>query len=287
MIAVIILHYRNLDDTLECLASLRRQDHPRYEIILVDNSNELEPIDGVHLIKNEENLGFAEGNNIGIRHAMQRGADAVLLLNNDTTVAPDLLSRFVQAMHSHPDAGAFGAKIFFYEEPTLLWHAGGNVNLKTMRCYHEGCGESDLAGKYDKVRDINYACGCALFVTRNAIEKAGLMAPEFFLIWEEIDWCWRIRKAGFQCLFVPEAKVWHKISQAFEGGNRGPLWQYYYFRNRLLFMRRHFSLRERFKFYSTVFLQELGQILFSREERSRFALKGVRDYFLNRFSKIS
>src|SRR5262249_32320561 len=110
--------------------------------------------------------------------------------------------------------------------------------------------------------------------------------------WEEIDWCWRMRKAGYTCLYIPQARVWHKISRAFEGGNRGPLWQYYYFRNRLLFLKRNVPLPKRLRFYWTYFPKELVQMFWvllnphsSKEAKrlNRFALKGVRDYFLKKF----
>ena len=300
-IAVILLHFGNLSDTVECLHSLTQQDYSDFEIILVDNGSQdlaladtLKNFKRLFFIKNELNLGFAEGNNVGIRCAIERGAEAILLLNNDTICSPSLLSVFAKAAITYPDAAVFGAKIFFYDDPTVIWHAGGNINPITWRCYHEGCPISDLEKKWDVVRDIGYACGCAFFISGSAIKKVGLMAPEFFLIWEEIDWCWRIRKGGYRCLYIPEAKVWHKISQAFEGGNRGALWQYYYFRNRLLFLKRNLSLTRRIHFYLTLFLKELLQMIYfsfsskthpTQKELNRAALKGIHHYFLGRFYK--
>lgn len=297
-VAVILLHYKNLDDTLECLNSLKAQDYANYEIVLIDNGSSDLELEGkiledprVCFLKSPTNLGFAAGNNLGIRLALERGADAVLLLNNDTVVSPDLVSAFARAAKSNPSAGAFGAKIYYYDDPTVIWHAGGDVNFQTMRCFHHGCADCDLEKKWDEVRPIAYACGCALFVTKEAIASVGMMAPEFFLLWEEIDWCWRIRKAGYECLFIPEARVWHKISRSFEGGNRGPLWQYYYFRNRLLFLKRNHSKGDRYRFYFSQLAKEIGQILWtvvnpnsSKEttQRNLSALKGIRDYFLKR-----
>jgi GT2 family glycosyltransferase len=298
-IVVIILHFRNLVDTLECLDSLIQQDYSNFEILLVDNGSQDSSLEDavkiyprLHFIRNEKNLGFAEGSNVGIRHALEYKADAILLLNNDTTCSPYLLSVFTKAAQTYPDAAVFGAKIYFYDDPTVIWHAGGNINSSTFRCYHEGCPISDLEKKWDDVRDIGYACGCALFVISDAIKKVGLMAPEFFLIWEEIDWCWRIRNAGYRCLYIPEAKVWHKISRTFDGGNRGALWQYYYFRNRLLFLKRHLPLTKRIHFYLTVFLKEFFQIVYfsfspktnpHQKKLNRAALKGINHYFLRRF----
>lgn len=123
----------------------------------------------------------------------------------------------------------------------------------------------------------------------------GLLAPEFFLMWEEIDWCWRIRHAGYRCLYIPQALVWHKISRSFDGGNRGPSWQYYYFRNRLLFLKRHFPLFKRMRFYLTVLIKELFQMIYFsfspyansyQKTLNRSALKGICHYFMRRFGEI-
>jgi GT2 family glycosyltransferase len=297
-IAVVVLHFRHIADTLECLDSLARQDYPHFEIVLVDNGSQdrfpdiVQKRPGLVFIKNKTNLGFAEGNNIGIRCALERGADGVLLLNNDTTCHPHVLSSFAKAAQTYPDAAAFGAKIYFYDEPTVSWHAGGGIHFATLRCYHEGYLDCDLEKKYNEVRDIGYACGCALFMTREAIKKVGLLDPRFFLIWEEIDWCFRMRKAGYRCLYIPEATVWHKISRAFDGGNRGALWHYYYFRNRLLFIKKQIPLKKRICFYMTTFLKELCQIIYfsfiqnknrNQKKLNRAALKGIGDYFLRRF----
>lgn len=297
-IAIVVLHYRNLTDTLECLDSLQTQDYPSFSILVVDNASQDENLESalakypqVELIRSTHNLGFAGGNNIGITHALTQGAEAILLLNNDAVAAPNLLTTFVVAAKNHPDTAVFGAKIYYYDEPTIIWHAGGDVERRTVRCYHHGCPDSDLEKKWDEVREITYACGCALFVTKEAIEKVGLMAPEFFLLWEEIDWCFRMRKEGYRCLYIPEAKVWHKISRSFEGGNRGPLWQYYYFRNRLLFLKRHFSFKERLHFYLARLPKEIFHMIgtlchpktpTSSRKCTLSALKGIRDSFFVR-----
>lgn len=296
LIAIIILHYKNLDDTLECLRSVAQIDYPSFEILLIDNGSK----DGlnvacaefahVHIVRSETNGGFAAGCNRGLFLAKERGAHYMLLLNNDTIVAPDILQAFMHAAQAYPCAGVLGAKIFYYEEPTLLWHAGGAVNFKTLHCYHEGCTDCDLDKKWEVARELNYACGCALFLRAEVLAKVGGMAEEFFLLWEEIDWCWRIRKAGYTCMFTPTARVWHKISRSFEGGNRGALWQYYYYRNRLLFLKRHASFKRRFTFYLTRFPKEMLGLFFgavnpyiSLRDRKlqRAALKGIFNYFIS------
>jgi len=232
-------------------------------------------------------LGFAEGNNVGLREGLKSDADLFLLLNNDTIVAPNFLEEFNKAAKEHPEVGAFGAKIYFYDEPATIWYAGGSVDPRTGRCYHIGCGAP--TGHNEKTK-TDYICGCALAVRREVLEKVGLLDPDFFLIWEEIDWCYRMRKMGYQCLFVPTAKVWHKVSASFEEGNRGPMWQYFYFRNRLLFHKRHGSIkkglspRELTDLIKTSFLPRTAK---GARNRSRAALRGVWDFFMGKFGKGS
>ncbi|MES2122814.1 MAG: glycosyltransferase family 2 protein [Chlamydiota bacterium] len=287
LISVIVLHYANLSDTQECLASLSSVDDPHFNILLIDNGTgdpALEQLKapGLTLIRNAHNLGFAEGNNVGIRYALDHGAGAVLLLNNDTTVAPSLLTAFRQASQLFPQAGALGAKIYFYDDPPVIWHAGGMIDRKTVHCRHLGCGDTDREKRWENYQEVDYVCGCALFATRQAIEAAGLLAPEFFLMWEEVDWCYRMRMAGYPSLFVPQAKLWHKISQSFEEGNRCPSRLYYYCRNRLLFLKRHFSFKERVRFYFLSFGKELFNFGNKRREYLAY-LRGTRDYFFGKF----
>lgn len=235
-------------------------------------------------VENGENLGFAAGNNAGLKKGIELGADLLLLLNNDTEVAPGFLDKIVQAAGTYPEAGVFGPKIYFYDDPATIWYAGGSVDPKTGRCYHVGCGDSS---GHDEIKETDYVCGCALAIRREVFEEVGGMAPEFFLIWEEIDWCYRIRAAGYKCLFVPAAKVWHKVSSSFEGGNRGPMWQYYYFRNRLLFHRRHGTKKGllRAEFLDLLKTSFHPKTPPETKARYRAALLGICDFYLGKFGK--
>lgn len=265
-VGIVILHYGSLANTIECLQSVFALDYPLFETIVVDNS--LHPTDGITLRKlfpeaillsMPENLGYAEGNNQGIAYAIKHECTYVLLLNNDTVIAKDLLIHFVQTAQTYPNAGCLGAKIFYYDEPITLWHAGGFLHSKTLRLYHKGYKEIDLANKYNHIAEIEYACGCAIFVTKEVIKTVGTLSKEFFLIWEEADWCWRIRKSGYSCLFVPQAKVWHKISCSL---NRGTLWHYFYSRNRLTFLNYHLPKKQKRAFYCFQFPKELFFLFF-------------------------
>ncbi len=294
-IFIAVLHWNNAKDTIECISSLRLLRYPNFAVVIVDNGS----TDGslkilqtqfpeCHFLLNQTNLGFAEGNNVALRYSLAQGASFVLLLNNDTTADPFLLDAFMEAASHCPAAAVFGAKIYFYDEPTTLWYAGGGVS-KQGRCFHVGCGASDLDKLYETITPTSYACGCALLIRTNILEKVGYMNPDFFLLWEEIDWCFRIKKAGYECLFVPKAKVWHKISSSFEGGNRGPLWQYYYWRNRLLFIRAHHKTTGRIPFF--LLFREMTQIFFlslspkntSSRKKQRAALCGIIDFFMKNY----
>lgn len=179
--------------------------------------------------------------------------------------------------------GVFGPKIFFQDQPDLIWYAGGGIDLTTGRCYHIGCGE--MEGHNDEIL-TDYVCGCALAIRSEVIEKVGFLSPDYFLMWEEIDWCLRIRKAGYFCHFVPKARVWHKVSSSFIEGNRGPMWQYYYHRNQLLFHKRHTKWKLKKSDLLTM-LKRASSIKTPKKERKqlRAALSGIVDFYLGRFGK--
>lgn len=296
-IAIIVLNWNRPEDTLECLESLHKIEYSHFEIIVVDNGSTDDSVfrikqsyPSICLIETGENLGFAEGNNRGMVEALKKRAAYILLLNNDTVVHPKILNAFVKAACDFPNAGVFGAKIYYYDDPTILWYAGGDLD-PTGRCYHLGNGQCDVENKRKTVEKTGYACGCALLIKSSVVEEVGMLESKYFLIWEEIDWCHRIRKAGHDCLFVPDAKVWHKISQSFEGGGHGPMWHYFYWRNRLLFLENHLTLKNLLKFYIRVFPREICTLLIqlfkgkSLENRALYkcALKGIKDYLCRQF----
>ena len=269
-------------------------EDPNCTIIIVDNGSTDDSVKQIRsafpqhtLIENEKNLGFAEGNNVGLREGLKQGAELLILLNNDTVVAPNFLKELVHAAEKHPEVGAFGPKIYFYDEPATIWYAGGSVDPRTGRCYHIGCG---APSGHNQKKETDYICGCALAVRKSVLEKVGFLAPEFFLIWEEIDWCYRMRKAGYKCLFVPTAKVWHKVSASFIEGNRDPMWQYFYFRNRLLFHKRHSSIRKGLpprELFNLIKMRFHPKTPPDERQRYRAALRGVWDFFLGRFGQGS
>ena len=249
---IVVLNWNGRDDTLECLDSVAAIEYPNFEVIIVDNGS----IDGSvaavqekfpHLIIREtgHNLGYAGGNNAGIEEAVRGGADYILLLNNDTVVATDVLDELVKAADNHSDAAAFSPKIYSYSEPKRVWYAGARWSRPDGNFqYINNAGELDDGSFPEDAMETDYASGCAMFFRSDMVRRVGVLDPLFFLTFEETDWCYRVRRLGYRCLVIPKAKVWHKGSMSFKGDD-SPLYRYFYVRNRLLWAERHLSLGAR------------------------------------------
>ncbi|CAL1241873.1 glycosyltransferase family 2 protein [Candidatus Methylocalor cossyra] len=243
-ISIIILNWNGKEDTLECLSSVRGIDYPAYDIIVADNGSSDDSVSSIReaypevtILENGANLGFAEGNNRAIRYALQHGADAVVLLNNDTIVDSNILRAFCDAYITLPNAGILGATAFYYDRPEIVWAAGANwdYSIHEQRFIGQGLPRSSLPD--NKPYEVEFVLGCALFVHREVIDSIGVMDPIFFLEYEDTDWCWRAKKKGYKNYSVPDAILWHKVSSSF--GGESPIWKYYMTRNGLLWAKRH------------------------------------------------
>lgn len=245
-VAIIILNWNGLEDTIECLESLQKITYPNYEVIVVDNGSEGNDVEvlrekfgeHIHLIENDRNYGFAEGNNIGMSYASENlNPDYVLLLNNDTTVDLNFLTELVNVAVSDPSIGIVGPKIYYYDETDKVFSIGGKINAWTGRAPFIGWGKIDH-GQFEEIREVDYVSGCALLIKQNVIKKIGLLNTEYFSYSEDAEWCVKARKVGHKIICVPKAKLWHKIAST---AMRSKLYLYYITRNRFLFMRRNFS----------------------------------------------
>jgi GT2 family glycosyltransferase len=217
-------------------------------VILVDNDSSDGTAEAVYtqypavcVIRQEENLGFAEGNNVGIRHALDLDADYVLLLNNDTTIAADAIARCVEVAQLHPDIGAVCPLIYFADPPTLIWYAGATFDPSRA---HSGrmLGYRQLdGGQFAHTRETTRAVGAAVLVPRPVLEEIGLLDRGLFFLYEDVDWSLRARRAGYRIYVVPDAKVWHRVS-ATAGGEHSSTNAYYGTRNHIVVCRRHAPL---------------------------------------------
>ncbi len=233
-VAAVVLSWNGREDTLACLESLRG-----VETVVVDNGS----ADGsgaavraafpdVELIETGVNLGYAGGNNVGIRRAPERGADWVVLVNNDATVAPDLVDALGAAAARNPGAGALAGKVLLAEPSNVLWYAGGSFEPRLGYSGRvRGSGERD-EGQYDREVDVDWGTGALLAVSREAVERVGLLDEELFAYVEDVDWCLRIRDAGLRVVFAPGLRAWHRVSGS-TGGAASTTSLYYHCRNLL------------------------------------------------------
>jgi len=314
-IAIIVLNWNGKHDTIACLASLSALDYPHYTILLVDNGSTdgsvpciQERFPHVHCIALPENIGFAAGNNAGIAYALQQGADYLLLLNNDTIVASDLLLRFLEGFAASPQAGILGARIYQFDQKDTLDHLGGMWVKKEAKMHLIGFREKDPTPLPQSLIPLDYVCGACMIIQRSVIDAIGMLEPRYFLYWEENDFCLRAQKAGFSTYSCPQAKIWHKISASLTGGR--PHAAYFNWRGRLLWIERQYTPYERVGIYfKTIFpaifkliklkLLKTMQLwlirlfrphenLSKRQEKilkCNASLAGIRDYALRRFDK--
>ena len=227
-VSIIVLNWNGLDDTVECLDSLRKITYPNYEVIVVDNAsqgNDVEILrskfgDYIQIIENDKNSGFAEGNNIGMRSALKKSNVAYfLLLNNDTVVGPDFLDELVKVSESEAEIGIVGPKIYYHNfqgRKNVIWFAGGTI-MKWRRWIYHGIGwNDDDLPQYQNTANVHWVSGAAMMLKRSVIERISYLDSRYFFGNEDVDYCLRARKHGFKIVYAPTAKVWHKVGMSRE-----------------------------------------------------------------------
>ncbi|MFH1161109.1 MAG: glycosyltransferase family 2 protein [bacterium] len=243
LVSIVAVNYDHPEVTCDFIESLHKITYPNIEVIIIDNKSPndnpaiiKERFPNVILYESHINWGFAGGNNQGI---MRAKGEYVLLLNNDTIVDPYFLEPLVEKLEEHPEIGAVSPKIRFYYDPQIIQYAGFYpINRYTVRNASVGFREKDT-GQYDLDTETAYAHGAAMMVPMKVIKEIGLMSYIFFLYYEEADWSYRIKKAGYQIWYVANSLVYHKESVS--TGKLSVMKTYYLNRNRLVFMRRNIA----------------------------------------------
>lgn len=240
LVSIISINYNGLQLTLDMLASFKNVTYPNIEIIIVDNASKEIPdqivkdFPEVILFKNLVNEGFAGGNNRGMEIAK---GDYFLLLNNDTEVPPGFLEPLVDRAEMDKNIGIICPKLLYFDHPGIIQYAGYTpINPVTGRGHGIGINHPD-DGTFDTACITHRAHGAAMFIPRKVVENAGLMAELYFLYYEEMDYCERIKKAGYDIWYEPASHVYHKESMT--TGKNSLLKTYYLSRNRLLYLRRN------------------------------------------------
>ena len=243
LVFIVVLNWNGKDDTIECLGSLEKLDYPNFETVVVDNGSTDDSEDevrslflSVSIIQTGTNLGYAGGNNAGIRYALSHGADYVWLLNNDTIVEPKALTVLVATAKADPQIAFVGSKIYFYDNPDVIWCVGGTIDLVDGgRTDHPGIGQVDR-GQFENITDVGYVSGCSLLASKDAISDIGFIPEEYFLYFEETDWNVAAQRKGYRTVLAPASLVWHKYVEA---GTYKDRFIYYSFRNRIQIIRKY------------------------------------------------
>lgn len=295
LVAIIVLNWRKPAETLACLESLARATYPNVEIIVVDNGSgdDSAPLIRQHcpnvvVLETGANLGYAGGNNVGIRHALAHGADAILILNNDIVVAPDFLEPLlVAALQSARPAIATPA-VCEMGRCDIIWALGANLDWRDGSPERLHSGEPYSAWQAAPPYEVAYAAGSAMLATRQVWEIAGLIDEHYFLYYEEADWCMQARRAGFDVLAVPASVVWHEVEA--QQGRSSPAVTYYMTRNVLRFLKRNLPPRRARRSMARVLWRTAGYVLtdLKRGQAARAAarIRGVWDYTRGRFGPI-
>ena len=284
-ISAVVVHWRDPAATLACLASLARE--PEIDVLVVDNGSRhpLAVPPGVRYVRSEENRGYAGGANLGIRDALARRAEVVLLLNDDVRVHPGAACSALRVLDRDPRVAAVGAKVLAREDPQRLWLAWGRVTYRQSLVALCGAGELD-GPAYAEERDVEWIAGCAMWLRARALAAVGLFDEEFFAYHEEVEWCARARAAGWRVVYCPDAVVTH--------GGRGTstavasvrVRKYFTARNMVLYARRHASPAQRAKLacflVGTLPLQLLWNLPRGRAGEVVLKMRGVRDALTGR-----
>lgn len=293
-----ILNFNGKKNTLECIESLRKISISNVEltVLIIDNASTEELVLGdipsenmdLKLIREEKNLGFSGGHNVGIKYAITRNADYLLILNNDTYVDKSFLEELLKIAEKDAQIGILSPKIYFApgfefhrsrykknETGKVFWYAGGEMDWDNIIGHHRGVDEVDN-GQFDKTEETELATGCCMMIKKEVFDKVGMFDDKYFLYYEDADLCMRAKKNGFKIMYTSKSVIWHKNAGS-AGGSGSVLQDYYITRNRLLFGFRYAPARSKL----ALFRENLSLLFRGREWQKR----GIADFYLGRLGK--
>ncbi|ELC8398752.1 glycosyltransferase family 2 protein [Clostridium perfringens] len=242
-VGIVLVNYNGANFQYDCIKTIKNMKYKNYEIIIVDNGSKDDSIkivrenfDDIVIIETCENNGVAKGNNIGIKEAIKRNCEYVLLLNNDTEVDSSMLTELVKKANENT---MVTCKMYYYEPNNMIWCAGGKINWNRATTIHFGEGEVDN-GQFDYGKYIEYTPTCCLLIHKNIFQKVGFMDEDYFMYYDDTDFLVRCNKKGIKTWYEPNAKLWHKVSSS-SGGALSKISIYYGDRNRLYFIDKYYN----------------------------------------------
>lgn len=290
-VSIILLNLNGYQDTRDCLESLQQVAYPNFDVIVVDNGSSddssarlQKEFPSIKLLGSKENLGFTGGNNLGIEHVLANGAAYVLLLNNDTVVDERFLDELVRVGETSPRIGILGPKIFYASEPQRIWYAGGRVKYGRGSCDHVGKDQLDSDVSFSSTETTDFITGCAMMIKSEVFRNIGLLDSKLFIYWEDNDFCMRARHAGYSCVFVPTARVWHKISRTC--GLQSAFTLYLSTRNQLTWIAKHVPFPYKPFTLAYALLRKLFKmtlLVFSRPESASAIWSGIWAFFVGTY----
>lgn len=261
-VGIVIVNWNLADDTLTCLESIGSLTYPQFEVVVVDNGSTDGSVERIGAafpqtaqMETGENLGFAAGANKGIEWALGQGCAYVLVLNNDTTVAPDLLEPMVAAGEADERIGILSPRILYYDQPERTWHLAARWRRWLPVPVHIWQAEGAPI-------EADFVSGCAMMLRREALERLGGFDPAYFMYGEDVDLCLRAKAAGYRIVAVPQARIWHKVSLS--AAKVSAETRYWQTRNQIQVYRRHLTGARRMLLPGYVLLKalvDLGRML--------------------------
>ena len=279
---IVLVNYNGWENTKECLKSLEKVEYSNFETIVIDNNSD-EKIElsefKVKQIFNDKNLGFAGGCNVGIKEAAKRGASYVLLLNNDTVVDKSFLTELVKTAEANKKIGVLGSVIYEYKSKKIH-SAGGKINWLYTKGHHI----SSIS-----TISTNYVTGACLLIKKEVVEKIGLMNEDYFLYFEDVDWCLKARQAGYKCLVEPKSVIWHKVSSSTVAESFSYI--YYHTRNGLLLAKNNAPFLIKYLAYLQsiyIFIKQVIKFILMPKKRkwAKAMMKGIGDFYKGKFGKL-
>ena len=251
MIAIILVNWKNYDDTKDCLKSLYLSNNASFSIIVIDNESKeksasklKESFPQITILPQETNLGFTGANNIGIKYGLTLGAEYIMLLNNDTIVPKNFMIPLLTTLRSNPQIAAIQPKIMFADNPNKIWSGGGIYYSFIASTKTIGYNQINTE-KYSKPKCLDWLTGCCILIKAEIVSEVGLLNNQFFAYYEDVDWSLRIRKLGYLLAYNPSIPIYHKAGASSKTKNKSadgflsPFVHFLNIRNHIFLVRLH------------------------------------------------